>query len=213
LKWTIYCIRIVKDLVRTFVPGQLSRGAIVWEAVVLIPSLDGHTDASLSGWGFHTSSGLANSGTWSPQFQKLHINILELATVYIAVNSLRVLHGVHIRVHCNNSTTVHCINRKGSAISLMLNGWILSLQLRMDSRCAVFQMDVFNSSQATDRPRRNKGEPSSPDLLLPKRFPGRLEQVELPLPLSPTRNDFDGFRENGRLLSQSVLASFVDDRG
>jgi len=51
------------------------------------PSFDVHTDASMSGWGFHTSDGRSRSGLWSPQFRRLHINILELATVYIAINS------------------------------------------------------------------------------------------------------------------------------
>jgi len=93
------------------------------------PSLDIHADTSMKGWGFHTSEEVSKSGHWFPQFQKLHINILELATVYIAINSLQVQCGSHIRVHCNNSTTVHCINRGSSAKSPVLNGWILSLQL------------------------------------------------------------------------------------
>jgi len=53
------------------------------------PSLDIHTDASMLGWGFHTFEGKSDLGLWSPLFQRLHINILELATIYIAVNSLQ----------------------------------------------------------------------------------------------------------------------------
>lgn len=37
-------------------------------------------------------------------------------------------------VHCDNSTTVHCINRKGSAKSPVLNGWVLLLQLLLGMR-------------------------------------------------------------------------------
>lgn len=68
------------------------------------PSFDVHTDALMSGWGFHTLDGQSRSGLWSPQFRRLHINILELATVYITINSLQLRRGAHIRVHCDNST-------------------------------------------------------------------------------------------------------------
>jgi len=45
------------------------------------------------------------------------------------MKSLRVQRGTHIRVDCDNYTTVHCINRGGSAKSPILNGWVLSLNL------------------------------------------------------------------------------------
>lgn len=34
-----------------------------------------------------------------------------------------------VRIHGDNSTTVHCIKRRGSVRSPTLNGWILSLNL------------------------------------------------------------------------------------
>ena len=97
-------------------------------------SLDIHTDASKDGWGFHTSDGRFGSGLWSLGFQGLHINILELATVFITLRSIKTTRGSHIRLHSDNSTTVHCINRMGSARSPVLNGWIVTLGVLLKRR-------------------------------------------------------------------------------
>jgi len=117
---------LAKFFKKWFLGASLKR-KVLWRPPS--PSLDVHTDASLSGWGFHSSDGNSGSGKWSPTFQRLHINVLELATVYIAINALHPPPGSHIRVHADNMTTVHCINRKGSSKSPALNSWILSLGL------------------------------------------------------------------------------------
>lgn len=127
--------------VRVRTPPQLSRFFRKWFLGAALersalwrpppPSLDVHTDASLVGWGFHSSDGRSGSGKWSETFQRLHINVLELATVYIALKALRPLPGSHVRVHADNMTTVHCINRRGSSKSPALNSWILSLGLML----------------------------------------------------------------------------------
>lgn len=82
-----------------------------------------------SGWGSHTSTNISRAGTWSPQFQALHINILELATVSIAFKALNVKMGTHIPIHSDNFSIVHGINRRGSACLQVLNSWVLSLCL------------------------------------------------------------------------------------
>lgn len=82
-----------------------------------------------------------------------------------------------------------------------------SHKLRMDSRCAVFQLYLLTRYHTTDRPLCYKGKPPASDLLLPagssssrnRCVPFRLEQVELILPLIPNPNDFEGSRENYRL--------------
>lgn len=82
-----------------------------------------------------------------------------------------------------------------------------SHKLRMDSRCAVFQLYLLTRYHTTDRPLCYKGKPPASDLLLPagsssssnRCVPFRLEQAELPLPLIPNPNDFEGSRENYRL--------------
>ena len=98
------------------------------------PYMDVYTDASKKGWGFHTSDGRHGSGKWNKQFTRLHINILELATVLIALQSLKLPTNSHIRLHSDNSTTVHCLNRRGSARSSVLNGWILSIGILLKKK-------------------------------------------------------------------------------
>ena len=95
-------------------------------------SLDVHTDASMQGWGFHTSDGREMSGLWSPTFQKFHINILELVTAHLALRHLHLPKGTHLRLHSDNSTVVHCLNRKGSARSHILNSWVMTIQVFLE---------------------------------------------------------------------------------
>ena len=97
-------------------------------------SLDIHTDASLQGWGAHSSDARQVSGLWSPTFTQFHINILELATVYLAITKLRPRRGTHVRIHSDNMTTVHCLRRGGSARSRPLNSWVLSIRVLLERR-------------------------------------------------------------------------------
>ena len=78
-------------------------------------SLDIHTDASLQGWGAHSADARQLSGLWSPMFVRLHINILELVAVYLAIKKFRLQRGTRVRLHSDNTTAVHCLNRRGSA--------------------------------------------------------------------------------------------------
>ena len=91
------------------------------------PSVEVFTDASLSGWGVHDSMGRRLQGVWSGPLRSCHINILEMVAVYLALRKLSFPPDTHIRLHSDNMTVVNCLNRGGSARSLPLNSWVLSI--------------------------------------------------------------------------------------
>ena len=98
------------------------------------PSWDVYTDASLQGWGVHSSEGHHLRGTWSVGMKGFHINILELVGVYLALRKLPIPHHSHVRVHSDNSTVVCCLNRMGSARSRPLNSWVISILQLLEKR-------------------------------------------------------------------------------
>ena len=91
------------------------------------PSVDVFTDASQKGWGVHDSVGRRLMGVWSASLRGCHINILELVAVYLAIKRLWFPRGVHLRLHSDNMTVVNCLSRGGSARSVPLNRWIISI--------------------------------------------------------------------------------------
>ena len=93
------------------------------------PSGDVFRDASLQGWGVRTSGGISLKGTWSRSLAGVHINIMELVTIYIALKTLPILRGCHIRVHLDNAKAVNRVDRLGSARPKLLNSWVLSILL------------------------------------------------------------------------------------
>ena len=77
------------------------------------------TDSSLEGWGFHDpQTGAKNGGKWPLSEQGLHINVLELKSIYISIQSCcKHLRNSHLRVMSDSSTAVHCVNNQGSTKS------------------------------------------------------------------------------------------------
>ena len=73
------------------------------------------TDASLTGWGLHYGN-RELKGRWSPMVSRLHINLLELLVILILVRRMTVPAGSHVRVHCDNTTTVLVIRRGGLSV-------------------------------------------------------------------------------------------------
>lgn len=133
-------VPLVRALKRWLRPGVLS-------AVVPFrpppARLDIFTDASRQGWGVHTSDGQRLQGTWSGPLSRCHINLLELAVVFIALKRLHLPLNSHFRLHSDNATVVACLNRKGSARSRPLNSWtisILSLLQRHNWDLSVFHI-------------------------------------------------------------------------
>ena len=54
--------------------------------------------------------------------------------MYLALRRLPLQRGSHIRVHCDNTTAVNCLNRQGSARSKPLNSWVISILQLLQKR-------------------------------------------------------------------------------
>ena len=99
------------------------------------PSFHGHLHGRLTyRLGSAHLGGHALKGTWSGPLAKCHINILELATVFIALKRLQIKPSRHVRVHSDNSTVVACLNRGGSSRSKPLNSWTTSIMSLLSAR-------------------------------------------------------------------------------
>ena len=104
-----------------------------------LPSLALTTDACQTGWGAVTENN-RTSGIFSAAEQAEHINCLELRAVLYGLKSLINHRNTHIKVLCDNTTTVFCINNMGSCKSLecdslttdiwnwaiMTNNWLIA---------------------------------------------------------------------------------------
>ena len=80
----------------------------------LIPDLQIQTDASTTGWGI-SFKGQIWSGTWTPEQQLQHINVLEMQTVLIACQTLM----TQLRNKCvlflvDNQTVVSYLQKQGA---------------------------------------------------------------------------------------------------
>ena len=82
-----------------------------------------HTDASGVGWGAECN-GISTGGNWSAE-EKLFVdnnNYLELNALLFGLKSFRnVLCDKHVKVFCDNSTTVAYINHMGGTKSIDCN--------------------------------------------------------------------------------------------
>ena len=81
------------------------------------------TDASgKNGWGASMSGTLPIGGTWTGDQMDLHINIKEMLAVLYALRSfVEKLEGHHVRVLCDNTTTVFVLNKMGTTKSIECN--------------------------------------------------------------------------------------------
>ena len=81
------------------------------------PVLKLRTDASKKGWGVYLD-GETTQGLWSVSESQLHINELELKAVHFAVQAFGDrLKNKHVKILCDNSTTVAHINAMGGTKS------------------------------------------------------------------------------------------------
>ena len=92
------------------------------------------TDASKTGWGFHTSEGQEGQGLWSPFWAARHINLLEFLAVYLALKAVRLPPHSMVLVRSDNSTVVNCLRRGGSPRSVPLNQMTLAVVRLVEKR-------------------------------------------------------------------------------
>merc|ERR1711989_147484 len=78
------------------------------------------SDASLKGWGAWNSSSSVH-GKWSSSERELHINILELKSVFLSFLSLfQTTYSCSILIRLDNSTAVSYINKQGGTCCKIL---------------------------------------------------------------------------------------------
>ena len=74
-----------------------------------------YSDASNSGWG-GTCNGVRTNGLWSSAEKQLHINCLELKAAFLVLQAFTMdRDSCVIDLFSDNTTTVVCINKMGSA--------------------------------------------------------------------------------------------------
>jgi len=91
------------------------------------------TDACNTGWGAVCPWGSTN-GLFSENERTSHINVLELKAILFGLKSLcSEVRNTHIKVLCDNTTAVQCINNMGSCVSVNCDkitkeiwGWAIS---------------------------------------------------------------------------------------
>lgn len=102
------------------------------------------TDASLRGWGAICADKTVR-GEWSLSQSRLHINHLELLTVFLALKHfLHALQGHHVLVRTDNTTVLSYINRQGGTHSLPL--------LQLSRSLLLWSQDHLQSLRATHVP-------------------------------------------------------------
>ena len=87
------------------------------------PDLHLYSDVSCSGWGAHLLDQHV-SGVWSDQEKLLHINLLEMKTLFLGLQAFRedvISH--HVTAMCDNSTVVAYINKQGARFPGLYACW------------------------------------------------------------------------------------------
>ena len=113
----------------------------VSQAVPLQPLPPTHVltmDASTYGWGAACGP-VMTRGVWLSNQSSLHINFLELETVFLALKRFqRWLCGAHVQVQMDSTTVMHYLNRAGGTRSRCLDlkaqeiiHWCLSLRITL----------------------------------------------------------------------------------
>ena len=93
------------------------------------PDFTVFTDSSKTGWGGWSSDGAETHGFWSLSEQELHINILELDTVFFIFQSFyKNYSNCSILIRSDNTTVISYINKQGGSCSarmctIALNLW------------------------------------------------------------------------------------------
>lgn len=84
------------------------------------PSQEIYTDASNQGWGA-VSDSVQTGQRWNFDELLLHINVLELKAVLYGLQSLWDGHSEYIKIHCDNTTAIAYVTKKGGVRSPQCN--------------------------------------------------------------------------------------------
>ena len=124
------CVDTLKPwLDAAFLSKGVRIGAVISRKIVT-------TDASLTGWGA-VHAGRSASGVWGPDLQTAHINYLELMAVFLALKHFEALiHGCHVVIRTDNTTTMCYVNKQGGLASPLLDDLARELTLWCDTRLA-----------------------------------------------------------------------------
>ena len=92
------------------------------------PDFTVFTDSSKTGWGGWSSDGVETHGFWSLSEQDLHINILELDTVFLIFQSFyKNYSNCSILIRSDNTTVISYINKQGGSCSARMCSIALNL--------------------------------------------------------------------------------------
>ena len=87
------------------------------------PDLHLYLDASCSEWGAHLLDQHV-SGVWSDQEKLLHINLLEMKSLFLGLQAFREdVIGHHVTAMCDNSTVVTYVNKQWGTVSGLCVCW------------------------------------------------------------------------------------------
>ena len=110
-------LSVLKDLDWWSTDSKVFNGLLMCQ---LIPDLQIQTDASTTGWGI-SFKGQVWSGTWTPEQQLQHINVLEMQTVLIACQTLlNQLRNKCVLFLVDNQTVVSYLQKQGGTRSQLL---------------------------------------------------------------------------------------------
>ena len=76
-----------------------------------------YTDASHEGWGVSYGN-TPTGGAWLPNEKRLHINVLKLKAIFLALKAFIKTKNEHVKIMCDNTTAISCINKMGTSHSM-----------------------------------------------------------------------------------------------
>ena len=128
------------------------------------PASDLHlySDASSSGWGAHLLDQNV-SGVWSDQEKLLHINLLEMKSVFLGLQAFQEdVSGHHVTAMCDNSTVVAYVNKRGhgfpSPVFVNQPPSEMDGVFRRPSRCEISARREQRSSRCSQPSRASCGD-------------------------------------------------------
>lgn len=162
--------------------GKTQKSLVPWKITQVI-----YSDSSSFGWGGHSSEtvGLSKSnrsqmptasGVFDKGELKLHINIKELLAAFLCLKSFVKKKGQHIKLYTDSSTTLACINKKGSS-KWKLNNLTREIYFwLMSNRCQITAV-LLGSSENVLADRLSRQDRSGIEWMLDKLVFNELNRI------------------------------------